>query len=77
MVFDLKLMVGGSEHKVVLDESGLRAYCVDVDWGWKILSVKFADRSMVIGDVALLEKTGGRSGAYRRAPRNDEGGSET
>jgi len=51
-------MVGGSEHKVVLDESGLRAYCVDVDWGSKILSVKSADRSMVIGDVALLEKTG-------------------
>ncbi|MBI2709646.1 MAG: cyclic pyranopterin monophosphate synthase MoaC [Actinobacteria bacterium] len=27
---------------------------------------KSADRSMVIGDVALWEKTGGRSGAYRR-----------
>ncbi len=26
-------MVGGSEHKVVLDESGFRAYCVGVDWG--------------------------------------------
>ena len=38
---------------------------------------KSADRSMVIGDVALWEKTGGRSGAYRRPPRNDEGGSET
>jgi len=32
-VFDLNLMVGGGEHKVVLDESGFRAYCVDVDWG--------------------------------------------
>ena len=28
---------------------------------------KSADRSMVIGDVALWEKTGGRSGIYRRA----------
>ena len=28
---------------------------------------KSADRSMVIGDVALWEKTGGRSGNYRRA----------
>jgi cyclic pyranopterin phosphate synthase len=27
---------------------------------------KSADRSMVIGDVALWEKTGGRSGTYRR-----------
>ena len=27
---------------------------------------KSADRSMVISDVALWEKTGGRSGAYRR-----------
>jgi len=27
---------------------------------------KSADRSMVIGDLALWEKTGGRSGAYRR-----------
>lgn len=29
---------------------------------------KSADRSMVIGDVALWEKTGGRSGTYRRSP---------
>jgi cyclic pyranopterin phosphate synthase len=29
---------------------------------------KSADRSMVIGDVALWEKTGGRSGVYRRDP---------
>jgi cyclic pyranopterin phosphate synthase len=28
---------------------------------------KSADRSMVIGDVALWEKTGGRSGSYRRS----------
>jgi cyclic pyranopterin monophosphate synthase len=28
---------------------------------------KSVDRSMVIGDVALWEKTGGRSGTYRRA----------
>lgn len=27
---------------------------------------KSADRSMTIGDIALWEKTGGRSGAYRR-----------
>ena len=29
---------------------------------------KSSDRSMVIGDVALWEKTGGRSGTYRRDP---------
>ena len=33
---------------------------------------KSADRSMVIGDVALWEKTGGRSGTYRRAPDLDD-----
>jgi cyclic pyranopterin phosphate synthase len=33
---------------------------------------KSADRSMVIGDVALWEKTGGRSGVYRRS--GDAGG---
>jgi cyclic pyranopterin phosphate synthase len=27
---------------------------------------KSADRGMVIGDLALWEKTGGRSGVYRR-----------
>ena len=36
-VFDLKLMVGGGEHKVVLDESGFSAYRVDVDWGLNFL----------------------------------------
>jgi cyclic pyranopterin phosphate synthase len=29
---------------------------------------KSVDRSMVISDVALWEKTGGRSGTYRRGP---------
>jgi cyclic pyranopterin phosphate synthase len=29
---------------------------------------KSTDRSMMIGDVALWEKTGGRSGVYRRDP---------
>lgn len=29
---------------------------------------KSADRSMVIGDIALWEKTGGRSGTFRRDP---------
>jgi cyclic pyranopterin phosphate synthase len=29
---------------------------------------KSADRAMVIGDLALWEKTGGRSGTYRRDP---------
>ena len=33
---------------------------------------KSADRSMVIGQVALWEKTGGRSGIYRRAPDLDD-----
>src|SRR5438105_1865539 len=29
---------------------------------------KSSDRTMVIGEMALWEKTGGRSGTYRRAP---------
>jgi cyclic pyranopterin phosphate synthase len=32
---------------------------------------KAADRSMVIGDIALWEKTGGRSGTYRRSATVD------
>jgi cyclic pyranopterin phosphate synthase len=28
---------------------------------------KSSDRGMVIGDIALWEKTGGRSGSYRRS----------
>jgi molybdenum cofactor biosynthesis enzyme len=31
--------------------------------------LKSADRGMVIGDICLVEKTGGRSGRYRR-PRS-------
>ena len=30
---------------------------------------KSADKNMTIGEIALWEKTGGRSGTYRRAPR--------
>ena len=33
---------------------------------------KSVDRSMVIGDIALWEKTGGRSGTYRRGPLDDD-----
>jgi hypothetical protein len=29
--------------------------------------VKAVDRGMVIGDICLMEKRGGRSGLYRRA----------
>jgi cyclic pyranopterin phosphate synthase len=32
---------------------------------------KSADRAMTIGDLALWEKTGGRSGTYRRAAEPD------
>ncbi len=32
-------MVRGGKHKVVLDESGFRANCVDVDLGVNFLSV--------------------------------------
>ena len=32
---------------------------------------KSVDRGMTIGDVALWEKTGGRSGTYRRAPLDE------
>ncbi len=35
---------------------------------------KSADRGMVIGELALWEKTGGRSGVYRRAPLDEEAG---
>ncbi|MFP3907527.1 MAG: cyclic pyranopterin monophosphate synthase MoaC [Acidimicrobiales bacterium] len=35
---------------------------------------KSVDRSMVIGDVTLWEKTGGRSGTYRREPEPDTDG---
>lgn len=35
---------------------------------------KSADRSMVMGEVALWEKTGGRSGPYRREPGPGETG---
>ena len=31
VVFDLKLLVGGGEHKVVLDKRGFSAFCVGVD----------------------------------------------
>jgi cyclic pyranopterin monophosphate synthase len=34
---------------------------------------KAVDRAMVIGDVALWEKTGGRHGSYRRPPEDDDG----
>jgi cyclic pyranopterin phosphate synthase len=33
---------------------------------------KSADKNMTIGELALWEKTGGRSGTYRRAPELDE-----
>jgi cyclic pyranopterin phosphate synthase len=31
--------------------------------------VKAVDKAMVIGDIAVIEKRGGRSGEYRRSPR--------
>lgn len=34
---------------------------------------KAVDRGMVIGDVALWEKTGGRSGTYRRSGGSEDG----
>lgn len=35
---------------------------------------KSKDRAMVIGDITLWEKTGGRSGVYRRTPDVDDDG---
>ena len=52
--FDLKLMVGGGEHKVVLDESGLRVYCVDVSWGLNFLSVGTAHAVRNLSVTATL-----------------------
>ncbi len=40
-VFGLKLIFGWGEHKGVLNESGFRAYCVEVDWGLSFLSVNW------------------------------------
>ena len=37
---------------------------------------KSADRSMTITDLALWEKTGGRSGTYRRATADDHAGGD-
>ncbi|MBW3613882.1 MAG: cyclic pyranopterin monophosphate synthase MoaC [Actinobacteria bacterium] len=38
---------------------------------------KSSDRSMTIGEVALWEKTGGRSGIWRRAPDTDGSGTSS
>ena len=38
-VFDLKLIVGWGQHKIVFDKSGFRKYYVGVDWGLNFLSV--------------------------------------
>jgi cyclic pyranopterin phosphate synthase len=32
--------------------------------------VKAVDKAMVIGEICLLEKTGGKSGPYRRRTQN-------
>ena len=37
-VFDLKLIVGWGEHKVVVNEGGFRVYSVEVDLGLNFLS---------------------------------------
>ena len=34
--------------------------------------VKAVDKSMTITDIYLVEKTGGRSGTYRRGPLDDD-----
>ena len=34
--------------------------------------VKAVDKAMVIGDISLIEKTGGRSGHYRRKAREPD-----
>jgi cyclic pyranopterin phosphate synthase len=33
--------------------------------------LKAADKAMVLGDIRLVEKTGGRSGTYRAGPRKE------
>jgi cyclic pyranopterin phosphate synthase len=35
--------------------------------------VKAADRRMVIGEIRLMEKSGGRTGVYRRTGRTKNG----
>ncbi len=37
-VFDLKLIVGWGEHKVVVNEGGFRVYSVEVDFSLNFLS---------------------------------------
>lgn len=45
-VFDLKLLVGWDEHKVVLDKHGSRVYYVKMDWGSNFLFVGWCPQSM-------------------------------
>ncbi len=47
-VFDPKLMVGGVQRKVVLDESGFRECSADADWGLNFLPVKLLMRTAML-----------------------------
>ena len=46
-------MVGGGEHKVVLDKRGSRVYYVVVDWGLNLLSVRPEEVFLAIATPAL------------------------
>ena len=59
-------MVGGSEHKVVLDKSGSRVYCVDVDCGLYFLSVLTPADHLRLG-AASWARIVGDPGDPRRA----------
>ncbi len=48
-VFDPKLIVGGDQREVVLDESGFRAYSTYLDWGLKFLSFRDSETVLLSG----------------------------
>ncbi len=48
-------MVGGGEHKVILDESGFSAYRVDMDWGLNFLSIKGVAGEVLDATAAWLK----------------------
>ena len=66
MVFDQKLIVGGDQRKVVLDESGFRAYIVYLDWGLNFLSVRDSETVLLSGASSMRRLFIARLGKMHR-----------
>ena len=47
VVFGLKLMVGGGEHKLVLDKINFKLYYMDVVWSLKAMRMRCVTRWML------------------------------